>query len=79
MSEDKVARPIGKLTQELLGEPFPDEEKRPLRKHKSASHADSAEEKEERGIPWFLIGSIVVLIIFVGIAGFIAYKYWKKR
>lgn len=80
MSDEKIARPIGKLTQELLGEPFPDEEKRAERRRKAQHVAVVVdEEKEEGGIPWFLIGSIVILIIVVGIAGFIAYKYWKRR
>jgi hypothetical protein len=49
------------------------------RSEKKVVKHDEVEPEEEKGLPWFLIGSIVVLVIVVGIAGFMAYKFWKRR
>lgn len=79
MSELQTAKPIGKAASELLGVRLGGE--KPVSKvpAKSLADLDDTEEEPKKGIPWFLIGSIVVLVIVIGIAGYMAYKYWKRR
>jgi heme/copper-type cytochrome/quinol oxidase subunit 2 len=40
---------------------------------------ETSEETPKKGLPWFLSGSIIVLVIVIGVAGYMAYKYWKRR
>jgi cytoskeletal protein RodZ len=80
---------IGKMTENLLGVKMTGDAKksRHIVEKKSAkkevrddSDDEEVSDESSKGrIPWFLIISIVVLIVVVGVAGFMAYKYWKRR
>jgi hypothetical protein len=74
-----TAKPIGKAAQEILGVRLGAEKPQHKGQAKSLVDLDETDEEPKKGIPWFLIGSIVVLVIVIGIAGYMAYKYWKRR
>lgn len=76
--------PIGRMTESLLGVKMGEPARAPRARHSVVQkrvESDDEEEQEEKkgGFPWFLVISIVVLAVVVGIAGFMAYKYWKRR
>jgi cytoskeletal protein RodZ len=74
-----TAKPIGKAAQEILGVRFGADKPAAKAPAKSLVDLDEAEDEPKKGIPWFLVGSIVVLVIVIGIAGYMAYKYWRRR
>ena len=89
---DSVGVPIGKMAESLLGVGIGKEDKRFGREAKEAREVsvprkvivdddddDDDASSKGKGIPWFLIISIAVLILVIGVGGFMAYKYWKRR
>jgi cytoskeletal protein RodZ len=79
--------PIGKIAENILkvkmtGDDAKAEKKDALEKDMiKRKRADEEEEAEPKkgGMPWFLILSILVLVVVIGVVGFMAYKYWKRR
>jgi hypothetical protein len=78
--------PIGKIAENILkvkmtgdtGGKKKEALERDMAVRKKGGDEDEGEAKKG-GLPWFLIISILVLIVVIGVGGFMAYKYWKRR